>query len=150
MKTKQLLCDILKNGPRDVTSLMKLSYLIDLAAVRKLGAQISEFEYIRYNYGPFAQKIYANLNELQSDGKIESFSQYNSFGENVLYKLSDDEVACPDIAEPEQSLIDEMLSDLSGLGAKMLTQIAYSTEPMVALGATLGGNEHIGEKLVLR
>lgn len=148
-KTKQLLCFILKDNPRDVTSLIKLSYLIDLAAIRKLRNQISEFEYIRYNYGPFDQKVYANLNELQKEGKVTSFSHYNSYGENVLFKLSDGVNDFNLISEDERQLIKDMLDSVEGYGARMLTDIAYQTKPMKALGATLGGNEHLGERLNL-
>lgn len=52
IKTKNMLIKILEETPRDITSLMKLSYLIDLSAIRKLGKKISDFRYIRYNYGP--------------------------------------------------------------------------------------------------
>lgn len=151
-KTKQLLCYILQDSPRDVTSMIKLSYLIDLAAVRKFDRQISEFNYIRYNYGPFDQKVYSNLNDLQKEGKVVSFSYYNTYGESVLFKLNtqpeEDEFNL--LSADEKSLIKEMLESLSGYGAKMLTEIAYSTAPMKALGAKLGGNEHLGELLDLK
>ena len=151
-KTKQLLCYILQDSPRDVTSMIKLSYLIDLAAVRRFEHQISEFEYIRYNYGPFDQKVYTNLNDLQKEGKVVSFSHYNTYGENVLFKLNaqpeDDEFSL--LSPEEKSLVREMLDSLTGYGARMLTEIAYSTAPMKVLGATLGGNEHLGETLNLK
>lgn len=148
-KTKQLLCIILKDNPRDITSLIKLSYLIDLAAIRKIGHKISEFNYIRYNYGPFDPKVYTNLNELQKEGKVTSFSIYNSYGESVLFKLSDNIKDFDQISKDEQTLIKEMLDSVEGYGARMLTDIAYHTKPMKALGATLGGNEHLGEVLDL-
>ncbi len=148
-KTKQLLCFILQDEPRDVTSLIKLSYLIDLAAFRKLEHKISEFEYIRYNYGPFDQKVYTNLNDLQKEGKVVSFSHYTNYGENVLFKINTDEQNFDLLSEDERKLIKEMLDSLQGYGARMLTDIAYQTSPMKALGATLGGNEHLGEVLNL-
>lgn len=148
-KTKQMLCFILKDDPRDVTSLIKLSYLIDLAAVRKLGQKISEFEYIRYNYGPFDPKVYANLNELQKDGLVISVSHYTNYGENVLFKMNAEDADSSMLSEPEKELIADMLSSLKGYGARMLTDIAYATQPMQSLGATLGGNEHLGEILNL-
>ena len=132
--------------------MIKLSYLIDLAAVRRFEHQISEFEYIRYNYGPFDQKVYTNLNDLQKEGKVVSFSHYNTYGENVLFKLNTqpEEYEFNLLSADEKSLIKEMLESLSGYGAKMLTEIAYSTAPMKALGAKLGGNEHLGELLDLK
>jgi len=150
-KTKQLLSFILRDGPRDVTSLLKLSYLIDLAAVRNLGNKISEFKYIRWNFGPFDRTIYKNLDELHADLIISTESQYNGSGsETVLYSLVNPEsINCDLLSDNEKNLIEEMLSKLRGYGAKMLTDIAYQTKPMTSIGATLGGTEHLSEVLNL-
>ena len=43
--------------------------------------------------------------------------------------------------------MDEVLDSVNGYGAKALTEIAYKTKPMQALGATLNGGEHLNEKL---
>ena len=64
-KNHQLLVYLSKEHPSaSITVLMKLAYLIDLISVKKLGKQISSFEYIRYNYGPFAREIYNTVEEL--------------------------------------------------------------------------------------
>ena len=48
----------------------------------------------------------------------------------------------------EQIVID-LVNSLGNLSPKSLTEIAYKTKPMTRLGATLGGNEHLNERLVL-
>ena len=54
-----------------------------------------------------------------------------------------------DFSEQERSVIDSILETLGEFSAKALTQVAYRTAPMKALGATLGGDEHLGEKINL-
>jgi hypothetical protein len=54
-----------------------------------------------------------------------------------------------EIEKEEKDLIDEMMSELKGYGAKTLTDIAYKTKPMIKLGATLGGDENLFKKLDL-
>lgn len=49
----------------------------------------------------------------------------------------------------ELELIGGVLQELKGYGAKILTEIAYKTKPMVKIGATLGGKESFGVKLDL-
>ena len=48
-----------------------------------------------------------------------------------------------------KDIIDELLNSLGGLSPSQLTKIAYGTEPMKKLGATLGGNEHLNDVLEL-
>ena len=61
-KTDQLLTYIVKGHPEiSITSLMKLSYLVDLVNIGKTDKQVSDFRYTRYIYGPFDHKIYKYL-----------------------------------------------------------------------------------------
>lgn len=147
-KTRQLLALILHNGPRGVTSLLKISYLIDLAAVRNIGNPISEFKYIRWNFGPFDSAIYKNLETMREEGAISAEACFIGGEEHIIYKLTDpDLVTTTSLTSQEQGLISEMLDHLQGLGAKTLTEIAYKTKPMTSIGAKLGGTEHMGESL---
>jgi hypothetical protein len=149
--SQRLLLRILKAGDKSVTSLIKLCYLIDLIAVRELGRQISNFEYIRYNYGPFDKYIYTDLLEMQCNDRIRSCNQYSNVGGDgehiILYGLKEEFDADDEFSESEINIIDKVLESLNGYGPKYLTELAYKTNPMVAFGATLGGNEHMGEKL---
>ncbi len=151
-KTKSLLAYIIKRHiTASLTSLLKLCYLIDVVSVKKTGKPISEFSYVRYYYGPYDDKIYTLLTALQSEGVVKSKTEYAYSGdEYVIYQSDGDQQGVSElISEEEYSLIDEVLEKLRGYGAKALTDIAYQTAPMVRIGATLGGREHLNEKLDL-
>ena len=89
-KTLQVLKYIIKNHPNvSVTSLMKLSYLIDLVAIDKDKNKISDFQYIRYNYGPFDKKIYKYLESLVDDNIIREGANISSTGDEfVTYNIN--------------------------------------------------------------
>lgn len=147
-KTKQLLALILRDGPRGVTSLLKISYLIDLAAIRNIGKPISEFKYIRWNFGPFDSTIYKNLENMREEGTISAESCFFGSDEHVVYNLTDPTSVETDSLSPDElNIVSTMLEHVQGYGAKTLTEIAYNTKPMVLIGATLGGTEHMGEVL---
>ena len=131
-----MLIKILEKTPRDITSLMKLSYLIDLSAIRKLGKKISDFRYIRYNYGPFDAAIYTDLDKLIKDKIICTQSEYTQYGETIIYKLNQeriDDIKIDALNEDEIRLIEDIINSLEGYGAKLLTDIAYKTKPMVEI-----------------
>jgi hypothetical protein len=151
-KTLQLLAYITKNHCRpSVTSLVKLSYLVDLINVQKNGIQISDFSYIRYYYGPYDEKIVTYLQELVDKQVLKTDLDFSSSGEEyIVYFFNEkNEFSFPDLTEEDKKIVDQVLDNLKGYGAKTLTEIAYKTRPMKALQATLGGNEHLGEKLDL-
>ncbi|HEX6257944.1 MAG TPA: Panacea domain-containing protein [Candidatus Saccharimonadales bacterium] len=137
-----------------VTVLMKLCYLTDLIAIKRLRRPITEYEYERYTFGPFNKRIYQDLEHLVGVSRLEVEIDYPTFGtdsEVVLYRHTQD------LANVEQKLdieeievASEVLKTLSGYGARQLTEVAYQTKPMVALGATLGGNQNLGVKLDLK
>jgi hypothetical protein len=151
-KTKEvLLRAISEHGNPTVTVLMKTCYLIDLTAKQNLHKQITKFSYIRYNYGPFDPNIYTFLTDLIKEEHVSTETSYFGVGnEVVVYKLKNPkERLGNNLSKREKSVVNKVLADIRGLGAKMLTQLAYQTTPMKKLGATLGGSEHIGRKLNL-
>lgn len=150
-KTKQLLTYIaLNHQPASITSLLKISYLIDLVAMKKKSRQVSDFEFIRYNFGPFDSKIYDYLKDLSNANILVSKSDYTSVGEEyVVYSINDKAELNFDDLKEDQDIIDKVLKQVYGYNARILTEIAYGTKPMKALKATMGGNENIGSKLDL-
>ena len=142
-----------RHNKPSVTVLMKLCYLTDLIAIKRLGQPITNYEYERYTFGPFNKKIYADLEELVGENKLEIEIDYPSYGtdsEVVLYRHKGELDEITKLLDGEEvKLASEVLETLSGYGAKQLTQVAYQTKPMVALGATLGGSENLGTKLNL-
>jgi len=142
-----------RHSKPSVTVLMKLCYLTDLIAIKRLGHSITNYEYERYTFGPFNKKIYTDLEVLVSESKLEIDIDYPTYGtdsEVVLYRHKGelDDIIKLMVAD-EVEVADEVLSTLSGYGARQLTQVAYQTKPMIAIGATLGGSENLGAKLNL-
>ncbi|HNV97468.1 MAG TPA: Panacea domain-containing protein [bacterium] len=152
-KTQQFLTYIIKNRPRaSITILMKLSYLIDLVSVHKNKNQITDFSYIRYYYGPYDTRINTELQTLIGEGIISFENAYVlADAEYTVYSFNKDfeDFEFNELSQEEKTIIDKIISDLGGYGAKTLTEIAYKTRPMKKLGATIGGTENLNEKVVL-
>jgi len=152
-KTKQLLVYLTKNHKiATVTSLMKLSYLVDLVHIKKGSKQVSDFEYRRYTYGPFDKKIYSYLFDLVEKNVLHEETDYAPPSiEYITYRFNEGikDFGFNKLNDDEKETIDEVLEKLVGYGAKTLTDIAYKTAPMKALGATPGGNEKLNEVLDL-
>ena len=151
-KTQQVLAYLIKNHPRaSITVLMKLSYLVDLVSVARTQKQITHYNYIRYYYGPFDNAINTDLQGLIDQKIIEPRSDYVPSGEEyVVYSLNENISLTTELDKDELSIIDDVLEDVKGYGARALTEIAYKTKPMLKFGATLGGSEHLLEKLDLQ
>lgn len=65
-----------------------------------------------------------------------------------IYKVNPDQsLAYSELKEEDLSLINQLLQEIIGYNALQLTNLAYKTEPMKALKATLGGNENLNEPL---
>lgn len=151
-KNLQLLTYLAKGHPEaSVTVLIKLCYLADLISLKRFKRKISSFDYIRYYFGPFDPKIYTALESLVNDDLLIAVPEYTQKGaEAIIYHFNEKkELKTPDLLGDDKVVLDELLESLRGYGAKALTDITYSTKPMMAFKATLGGKEHLGEKLNL-
>jgi len=151
-KTKKLISYIIqKCGSTTITSIMKLSYLIDLISVKKTGKQISGFQYERYLFGPFDKGIYIYIQELIKEKTLKERLAFTPGGdEYIVYEptgKADRETE--GLKKTEIALIDSVLGELGGLGAKSLSQIAYATGPMKKLGATMGNRKGLNKLLDL-
>ena len=150
-KTLQVLSYIIKNRPNiSVTSLMKLAYLVDLVAIKKGKNKISDFQYIRYNYGPFDKKIYKYLEVLENNNTIKEGAEISSTGDEfVTYSLNKRNISFDTISDDEKEIIDEVLETLEGYGVKALTELTYRTKPMRKIRATLKNKVGLNEVLDL-
>jgi uncharacterized phage-associated protein len=134
-----------------VTVLMKLCYLTDLTAIKGSDNQITDLKYRRYTFGPFDEKIYIELEELVSKHILATKTEYTPYGnELITYDYDKPEEFDLDLPETEKKYADEVLEALGAYGAKALTEVAYKTKPMIKIGATLGGTEHLNEELDLK
>jgi hypothetical protein len=130
---------------------MKLSYIVDLVAIRKGYERISDFNYIRFNYGPFDKRIYACIDTLVQKGIIYEGADITGFGDEfVTYRVVRGVNPSFDkLSKVERSVIDEVLTSLKGYGAKALTELAYRTAPMKKIKATMNNTKGLNETLDL-
>jgi len=154
-RTKELLVYIIKQHAKaSITVLMKLSYLIDLISVKEENRQISAFNYVRYLYGPYDSLISNLLDDLVKCRKvIISNTEYTyTGGEYVVYSFNEevDNFQFKSLSEKDIKIVDQVLEQLKGYGAKTLTEIAYKTKPMKKIGAAPENAIGIGEKLNLK
>lgn len=153
-KTKQLLVYIIKNYSQiSITSLMKLSYIIDLVHINKTNKQISGFKYVRYTYGPFTYEIYNYLKDLIECGVIIESSDFTPMGdEYIIYEFNNDNegFSFKNLGKEEIKTIDEVLDKLRGYGARALTELAYRTKPMKKIGAKIDNKKNLNAELDLR
>jgi transcriptional regulator with XRE-family HTH domain len=110
----------------DIMQFMKIPYFVDLDNIRKLGFQISNFEYIRYEFGPFDVRMYS----------------YRTLFESKKYET----VQFLSIADLIET-IDKTMSNLPVTNGKKLKELSYDTVPMRKIKATMGGREGWGERL---
>lgn len=111
----------------DIMQFMKLPYFVDVDAAEKLGFQISNFSYIRYEYGPFDKNVYM----------YRTLFEQKKFDVNFSY------------IEDFLPFIEKTLSVLPIKNGEKLKKLSYETKPMKKLKATLGGKEGWGQELVL-
>lgn len=111
----------------DIMQFMKLPYFVDLNTANTLGFQISNFSYIRYEYGPFDKNVYVYRALFENKNFEVSFSYIGEF-----------------LTE-----IEDVLHSLPIHNGEKLKKLSYETEPMKKLSAKIGGKEGWGQKLVL-
>ena len=150
-KTAQILTYITKKCPgASITSLMKFCYFIDLISMKENGQQLTEFEYKGYYYGPFDSRIYSEIEKLVDEEIIITDMEYTANEEYIGHYFNEEQDKLEfNLSEKECDLIDRTLEQLRGYGAKAVSEIAYKTKPMLAIGAKLGGREHINRELNL-
>ena len=151
-KNQQLLAYLSKNHLKaSITVLMKLSYIIDLFSVKEMGKKISDFKYIRYYHGPYDSSINSDIQILVDNKILYPKAHFTATGdEYIVYNFNDEEdFDFSGVAQTELEKIDDVMETLNGYGAKTLTDVAYKTKPMLALGATHGGNENLNQVLDL-
>lgn len=149
-KTKQLITYLIKHNNYSITSLMKLSYLMDLVSIKKRVGKISDFDYRCYKHGPFDRKIYDYITELIDSNIIFEDVDYSPYEEFIIYKLTDNSnINFSKLSNREINIIDEVLESLKGYSAKMLTDVAYETKPMKAIGAKQGSIKNLNVTLNL-
>lgn len=151
-KDESLLIFIIKNRIEcSITELMKLCYLIELAFYKKYNKKrLTDYAYIRYNYWPFENALYRDVNVLNTQGILQAKMYQTPYWEDLWkYSLSQMTEEVDAITQQifsnddEKQYCSELLAELANFNASELTKISYETSPMKKLWATLLGNEHL-------
>ena len=111
----------------DIMQFMKLPYFVDLNAVKELGFQITNLEYIRWEYGPFDKKIYAYRSLFEGKKPVVKFTYIGDFLPNI----------------------DKTLQSLPIDNGEKLKELSYETAPMKKFRSASFAKKGLGEKLDL-
>ena len=132
MTAKLILFFVLRTkGHITKVQLVKFLYLADLYAVKWLGQQITDLEWVLYRHGPWEENIQAHLERM--DGK--EITQCSQLGGAVLIQIgpsapSEDNLKLP---ESMKLMLDNIRREWAGSGSQNLNnllQYVYNTAPM--------------------
>ncbi|PZM82210.1 hypothetical protein DLH72_04320 [Candidatus Gracilibacteria bacterium] len=134
-KTVELYNYILSKSKKSlgIMQFMKIPYFVDLGFIENKREQLTNFSYIRWNYGPFDKKVY----DYQ---KLFSFENELGIKDIKFIYLSIE----------DQKLTENILQNIPILNGEKLKKLSYETYPMKNLGVSYGDNKHMGELLILK
>lgn len=123
---KDLLCEILKKygGSLHNAALAKMVYLVDIEAVSRFGAQVTDIEWLRDNYGPFVWDI---LECVKENPATFSITEYEG---KRLISLKDEKCSLPsEVSE----LVDEVVKKAPDPNKNFIAfrKYVYETPPMM-------------------
>lgn len=134
---KKLLVYFLKNAPVGMsrTSLVKFVYLFEYYYRNKYGKHFTETQFIRYNYGPFDQKVVDTVSELTTEGIVNVVNGYYMDSVTYEYTLNtrSEYEAYDELTGQERFVADVLISKLSNLTATEIADFSYSTPPMIEI-----------------
>lgn len=135
--------------PLNKTEIMKMVYLFEYYHYQTFGYQYSDVQFIRYEYGPFAQEVYHGIDELHFSGGIKVFLYPMAGGRRAyLHEVNNMDVLREYTIDDDRKYIaDEIIRELSGLSYDDLIYKVYSTPPMEKITEEEG---IVGEKELRR
>jgi len=149
MDWKTLIQYILKSRwEATITEIVKLCYFVDLAYFRNEWEwkQITNYEYVRYYYWPFDEKIVDDVKELTVSWFLEfKIIPTYHWQEYIAYSVNNEEEIC--LNPDHKKTVDRVLFELSWYRSSKLTDLAYETKPMKAINAKKGENKNLLDKL---
>jgi Antitoxin SocA-like, Panacea domain len=117
--------------PLTRTALVKLLYFTDLRNYEQRGQPITGLRWIWYNFGPFSSEIYDALGDLESADEVTTEVHRNYYG-SPEYRIHLGPAAgyYQVLEESEQAIIDDVVTEFSGIHAQRLAEFSYYTAPM--------------------
>lgn len=111
------------------TRIIKLLYLIDLVALRRLNEKITGLKYYYHFYGPYAQEIIEVLDKLSHCGKVET-TTIPAHNGMVAYDYRVQDLPKVSLEPEKRRLVDEIISKFGRMRLDKLLEVVYSTRPM--------------------
>lgn len=114
--------------------LMKLVYLIEVNAQKFIGEPFTQATFVRETNGPISYDIYKANEKLDKKGLLKISAQDNQeYGYPRYCHALIGKVPDLGLSDSELIFLNSVLDEYLGLSIKKLKQLAYITEPMVAI-----------------
>jgi uncharacterized phage-associated protein len=111
------------------TEIMKYLYLYEYVYRKHTGEPGTEFEFVRWEYGPFENTIYGTLEYMEFQGEVSSLTYRNIYGSEAhSYSANRQDLVLNEI---EQDVADYVIHELSQKSFKGMLAWVYSTPPML-------------------
>lgn len=151
---RALIAYFIINSPKNLlkTEIIKYIYYFEYLRVQKLGEQLTDINFIRYNYGPYSSTIEKSINSLEIEGFIYIDIFPNSYGNlSYIHKVSDEKKLknIINLSQQDEKIARETIKILSPLKFKDMIDKVYETPPMNKL-LSIEDNENeslIGRRL---
>lgn len=126
IKDVVIIQEILNNlGSLTRTKIVKLLYLLDIESTERYGKKLTDFEYKKYYYGPYDQKIVSLLDNPKyfnvTLGVTSSGSQFYN------YSVGPRKPTIP-IDSMTKDLVDEIVNKYGRIHLDKILEIAYDTQ----------------------
>lgn len=116
------------------TMLIKAIYLLDCEWYRSFGKTYTGLQYHRDNNGPFDTAFYEAKKSLSVQGIISETLYYHPGGYGYEYEIMSDSNELENEMNPiAMEIADEIVDKLSNKGLHDFLELAYNTEPMLAI-----------------
>lgn len=112
------------------TDLVKLVYLVDWEHLTLYGRQVTDIEWVRDYYGPYAHSIAGDLHQLQSREQIAVIETVNGYGGTMYLHKPTPKTRVPELPYQLEVVCDSILGSYGKLSLDKLKNAAYSTPPM--------------------
>lgn len=132
-KTKKTILYLLLQLGKNInrTRLVKLLYLSDFLAKKKLGNKITAIKYNYYYYGPFSREILDIINELKIEKKILESESENDKGRKFFsYTLLEKDLKLKPLEQKEKKVLDDVIEKYGNMEFNQLMDCVYKTDPI--------------------
>jgi hypothetical protein len=120
-------------GALGVTHLQKLAYLADLFAREYLGTPVTGFDYVWHKHGPFDQRIYDAVDELERAGLAKERPGFVWYGRWKREIRSENRLTEFEVSPEEAAILDFVAERYEAMPLDKVLDEVYSTEPMLAV-----------------